>query len=271
MCLLTFVPGGVLPDTDALRSGARWNRDGHGFAIVFGGRLIVERGLDGERVIEDFARQRRAHPDGPALFHSRMGTHGDISRTNCHPFRIGGDPRTVLAHNGVLPKRVRPVDGDRRSDTRIAAEDYLPRHPFGSLATQSGRDRLTEWLTPFNKVVLLTVDPRYPAHAYVFNEQAGIWDGGIWYSNMDFCETTADAQWWETYGADTACPVCLNAESVDPRTGLCDDCGCCADCGAPGRYCVCFTPGGWSQPDHVEGGRSGEAFAVSGTDLCGRA
>lgn len=247
MCLLTFFPGGSLPDADALHNGAYLNRDGHGFAIVTRDRLIIERGLDGDQVIEDFARQRRAHRDGPALFHSRMGTHGSIDKANCHPFRVGGDPRTVLAHNGVLPKRVWPAKGDRRSDTRVAAEDYLPRHPFGSLATQRGRTKFANWLTPTNKIVLLTVDPRYRERAYLLNEDFGIWDGGVWYSNTDFRPSRdVDVEWWDY---DTTCRYCLGVDSVDPETGYCVDCGFCADCGVPQSHCACYRPGVWDDPD----------------------
>jgi glutamine amidotransferase len=106
MCLLTYLPAGVQPDTDALLTGALVNADGHGFAIVAGrrlDRLIVQRGLDGEAVIDAFIAARLQHPQGPALFHSRLATHGDTTLDNCHPFTLGGDTRTVLAHNGVLP------------------------------------------------------------------------------------------------------------------------------------------------------------------------
>ncbi|MFE7803032.1 hypothetical protein [Nocardia sp. NPDC057440] len=62
---------------------------------------------------------------------------------NCHPFVVGGDPRTVLAHNGIL---AHPSSGDPRSDRRIAAEDLLPRRPFGSLDSWAGHERLERWL-----------------------------------------------------------------------------------------------------------------------------
>ncbi|MGW5105951.1 hypothetical protein [Nocardia sp. NPDC004123] len=42
------------------------------------------------------------------MFHSRFATHGFITNQNCHPFAIGGDERTVMAHNGVLPDIVQP-------------------------------------------------------------------------------------------------------------------------------------------------------------------
>src|SRR4051812_17252054 len=181
MCLLTFFPAGVLPDTDALLNGAIVNNDGHGYGIVADGRLIVGRGMDADAVIAAFAAARAEHRDGPALFHSRFGTHGKPCVDNCHPFPVGGDARTVIAHNGVLPAAVQPSKGDARSDTRIAAEDFIPA--LGSLRARRIRLRLQRWMTPHNKIVILTVDRRFKQRSYILNENCGIWDGGIWYSN----------------------------------------------------------------------------------------
>jgi hypothetical protein len=187
MCLLTFCPDGVVPDVNALADGASMNPDGHGFAVVAGDRIIVRRGLDAEQVVEEFIRVRDAYPNGPALFHSRLATHGTVSKQNCHPFRMGRDRRTVLAHNGILPDQVRPVGDDIRCDTRIAAEDYLPHDPFGSLDSPAGSEALRRWLGPTNKMVILTVDPRYRNTAYLLNEDCGFWhNDGAWYSNTGF-------------------------------------------------------------------------------------
>ncbi len=156
MCLLTFVPADVMPDTTALLNGATVNDDGHGFAIVADGQLIVRRGMDAEAMVETFATLRRTHPHGPALFHSRLRTFGKRTVDNCHPFPIGGDERTVVAHNGNLPAVVQPAKGDPRSDTRIAAEEFLPA--LGSLRVRRNRLRLERWMTRHNKMVILTVN-----------------------------------------------------------------------------------------------------------------
>src|SRR5919197_328019 len=138
-------------------------------------------GIPADLMIEPSPAPRHAHPHGPALFHSRFGTHGKRTIDNCHPFPIGGDNRTVMAHNGILPAVVQPAKGDPRCDTRIAAEDFLPL--LGPLRARRTRLRLQQWMTPRNKIVILTVDQRFKDRAYILNEEAGIWDGGIWYSN----------------------------------------------------------------------------------------
>jgi hypothetical protein len=259
MCLLTFYPGGVLPDTEALLNGSYVNNDGFGYAIVTGDRILVRHGLDAEKVIAAFDTDRRANPAGPAMFHSRFATHGDTSAMNCHPFPVGGDPRTVLGHNGVLPAVVQPSRKDPRSDTRILAEDFLPA--FGSMRARRNRIRLQKWMTPANKIVILTVDRRFTKQAYLLNEDAGIWDSGIWYSNSGYLEDRwygrLDDRWYGrgsgwTWGQtdegwdSRRCMFC--GSTRDRLDGQCTTCGGCADCGEEWGDCQCYIPvhsAGW--------------------------
>jgi glutamine amidotransferase len=266
MCLLTFLPASTQPDTDALHIGAAANNDGHGLAIVAGDRLdelIVHRGMNAKDVIAAFTAARTEHPAGPALFHSRLATHGKTNVDNCHPLVVGGDCRTVLAHNGVLPQAVQPRKGDRRSDTRIAAEDFIPA--FGSLRARRIRLKLARWMTPDNKMVILTVDRRFKQRAYILNEQAGIWDGGIWYSNTGYRpyiphfgldDDRFDDTWYHQYDADDEAGSraerwdwqrvpdrCANCDAIiDVRDGECPWCGWCLDCGELPDRCFCYTP-----------------------------
>jgi hypothetical protein len=250
MCLLTYLPAGMLPDITALLTGAAFNPDGHGFAIVDSDQLIVRRGLDGPQLIDVFAVLRHRHRHGPALFHSRFATHGVRSIDNCHPFPIGADPRTVIAHNGVLPKAVQPAGKDPRSDTRIAAEDFLPM--FGPLRQRRVRRRFEQWMTPDNLAVVLTVDPRFRQRGYILNEQSGIWDDGIWYSNDGYLP--APAPRWSSIGelgpgrpmwddleiGAARCGYCY-AVVGDPL-GECPSCGWCLDCDEPPGDCLCHLP-----------------------------
>lgn len=250
MCMLTFFPAGAMPDVDALTNGAYVNDDGHGFAIVSGGEVLVEHGMSADDTIAEFARLRHLHPRGPALFHSRLCTHGAVGLPNCHPFRLGHDGRTVLAHNGILPSEVQPRAGDTRSDTRIAAEDFLPDEPFGSFGSQRGRERMAKWLGHYNKVVILTVNPRYRDNSYVINEEAGVWHDGTWYSNRDYlahhsAATAASGAWWGDEGQyahdESAGSTCVWCETVnDTRYWYCGECGACPDCGDVVDYCPCW-------------------------------
>ncbi|MGY1898339.1 class II glutamine amidotransferase [Nocardia gipuzkoensis] len=236
MCLLTYIPGNVAPDPVALAIGARANPHGHGFAIVDQRRILVGRGMNAERVIAEFTKARTEYPEGPALFHSRYATHGSISLANCHPFRLGGDARTVLAHNGTLPKRVYPGAYDPRSDTRIAAEEYLAKQPFGSIDTHRGARGLASWLGS-SKLVILTVDPAYDYHAYLFGEQAGSWVAGVWYSNTSYLPPERR---WPVRGRRYLCGYCQKLD-LHRASRYCRDCGWCFDCETAFPDCSCIT------------------------------
>lgn len=209
MCLLTYFPAGVLPDADALRCGAQCNNDGHGFGILIPGQedILVFKSMNAAEAIDEFVRMRAQYPEGPALFHSRLTTHGNTGVDNCHPFVVNGDPRTVVAHNGILPTDAHPkkigttvvhkttkdkvpyqvIENvyDDRSDTRILADDLLMAR-WSNLDSRHSRKRLTAWLGRSNKILVLTTDPTYRRNAYLFNSGLGEWVGGVWYSNSSF-------------------------------------------------------------------------------------
>lgn len=248
MCMLTFFPHGVQPDVEALANGAVANDDGHGFAIVHGDRLIVRHGMDASNMIAKFTALRAELPDGPALFHSRLGTGGSVSRRNCHPFYVGDDRMTVVAHNGILPNTAQPFKGDWRSDTRYAAEEILPTR-FSDIGSKRWRRRLTKWLGKHNKLVFLTVNPNYWQNAYILNEEAGEWNGGIWYSALDYLYPGCRGYYtgvgtrslWDSSTTLFTCDQCL-FRTLDIEIGYCWKCGACADCGSIRGFCDCYIP-----------------------------
>ncbi|WP_405180852.1 class II glutamine amidotransferase [Nocardia sp. NBC_01377] len=236
MCLLTYFPPGVQPDPTALRTGATVNPHGHGYALIIDGRIRTGHSMEPDPLIAEFFALRAEHPEGAGLFHSRYATRGARSLANCHPFPFGHDPRTVLAHNGTLPKRVHPRAYDPRSDTRIAAEDYLPHQPFGSIDTHRGARGLASWLGS-SKLVILTVDPTYARCAYILNEQAGIWEDGIWYSNTTYQPFSRRRP---QHLPSVRCDGCGHVDLY--RSGRhCDTCGWCFDCWQSFPHCDCLT------------------------------
>ena len=236
MCLLTYFPPNVQPDTDALWNGTVSNHDGHGFAIVSRGALIVRHGMNGDEMIELFASMRKRHADGPALFHSRFGTGGSYTRFNCHPFRFKGDRRTVVGHNGVLPETCQPDRKDKRCDTRFAAETLFPKG-FGHLSNPVNRDRLGDFIGKSNKLVILTVNPAYDQSAYIINEDRGIWEDGVWYSNTGYQDRP---KYWYTGSPakpKTECPEC-GGLSIS-KYAHCWDCKKCVECRQDWDGCNC--------------------------------
>lgn len=271
MCLLTYFPPGTEVDKahrSRLLDGGYVNSDGHGFGLVDGQTLIVSRGLELALVLDRFERVRRDHPDGYAMFHSRWGTAGSVDKANCHPYRLGSDRRTILAHNGVLPHKAQPRPGDQRSDTRILAESILPTGRLGYPFTKRGRKRLANWLGPQNKVVILTTNPMYDRQAYLLNSKYGHWVAGVWYSNASYdwpiyaSPKGAQGTIWPkgdsgpisertkntrailaNTNRSRDCRFCDTYNSVGAFTGLCTLCYTCSVCGAWADLCECFDKG----------------------------
>src|ERR1035437_3398377 len=124
MCLLVFCKPKTTPDREDLETACKNNPHGFGFAVVAGNKIHTGRDMDPKRAVDRFLRERAKYPEGPALFHARMSTHGLPDAHSCHPFRGGGDKRVILAHNGIFPVGMAPKDP--RSDTRLFAESILP-------------------------------------------------------------------------------------------------------------------------------------------------
>lgn len=262
MCMLTSFGPGVVTDGEGIFNGALSNDDGHGWAIVVGRgnsrHIQVGHGMRADNVVDDFLAARAKNPNGPALFHSRWATHGEIGEPNCHPFLVGGDPRIVLAHNGILPAKAHPLKGDDRSDTRKFAESILPK--WGSLDSRSNRKRIEKWLG-HNKVLVLSVHPNSKHESYLFGEHLGNVDKteGVWYSNHDWLwapkvkapipawnwghtvgapeigtsvpSILEGTRWDDEYQRDQDCRDCGAYASVSKALLMCRICYTCQDCG----------------------------------------
>lgn len=257
MCMASYFPPGVIPVATELWNGAELNPDGHGFAIVTKDRnLIIQKSMSADEAISKFMEQRHKHPEGPALFHSRIATSGKVDVTGCHPFKVGQDNRTVLAHNGIL---FNPGKDEPRSDTRIFAEVMLPR--FGSLDKAKTTRKLEKFIGRGNKLIVLTVNPARRQTAYLINSSAGIWaKSGAWHSNYDY-----EGRWWNddvyaipgfTYGAKSTgkpkvirygnsvfpCEVCGAYDAVSMADSICEVCNACNDCKMHINMCMCYMP-----------------------------
>lgn len=242
MCILSYLPPNTDVDTEGLFNGGLANPHGHGWAIVAGKAIVMGKSLELSEALDEFIAAREQHPAGPALFHSRWATHGSVSTDNVHPFLVGRSPLTVVAHNGILPKSAHPAKGDDRSDTRLFADEILPSR-YRRLDRVNVQRALANWCGKFNKLVILTVDPRYRRSAYIVNEGVGEWDTktGIWHSNGDYLR----GGYWdgEDYGRVRTlgyeeCALC-EARMVG-EDGYCEACSGCQDCYEEITECLCW-------------------------------
>lgn len=254
MCLLSYFPRGIDVNPDHLHNGCTVNRDGFGFAIAdhVNGKMITDHSMHADYAVSKFTEMRARYPDSDALFHSRFTTGGNVDETNCHPYQVGRDTRTVLAHNGVL---FGTAATEPRSDTRIFAEDIMPRQ-YKRLDKPTVQTAITKHIGAYNKVLILTVNPRYRNTAYLFNAKSGIWTPeGAWHSNGDYKGWQTRYGSYRTYytGAgydddatitDTGvnCPECGTVGSVDLTSVMCYECDTCYDCGMHYTVCQCYNP-----------------------------
>ena len=275
MCLLTFIPEYTKVDGNLLACGAENNPDGFGFAIHAGREIIHNSGLNFHQIYDQFESLRNIH-HGPALFHSRITTHGGTTLDNCHPFQIGRDTQTVMAHNGMLPIEAK----GGKSDTRIFAEELFPS--WGGAATLNSR-KMRKKLSKFasgSKLVFLSANPDVNEDFTIINEKDGHWEDGVWWSNSSYSwmprryygggtmytsgweRTTSptpnesgrrthitDCSWTDTngdliWGELWTCDICDHVQYFDDDNieyaDLCERCDSCLFCAMPRMQCCCY-------------------------------
>ena len=289
MCMLCVIPPQVLPSREKLENSALNNPDGFGFAIAIPseGRILVERTMNADDSINAFLAMRAKYPEGYAIWHARYATHGSTTLDNCHPFYVGSDGLTVLAHNGVLPTE--EGKGELRSDTRIFAEDILARIGGVTALDNPQIYNMLEDFSTGSKIAVLTVDPRAKYDLYLLHENKGkIDDTGVWWSN-DSCDLNYyakpapmkyngyyDNEWGNAaWGMDSytpsssksspqvlddskyQCEVCmaiLDADELESTDYLCVFCESCQLCTMNMSVCMCYKPRGGKthEPKEVE-------------------
>lgn len=274
MCLLVAYLPGSMPDPAALSRAASRNPDGYGWAIVAGGRVLSHRTMDSSEGVSSFVTARAANPDGPALWHARIGTHGALDLENCHPFTVEGNPLVVVGHNGMLPISTKCG----RSDTRVFASDMVR---VSDLDDPAAFYWLEQWAAG-SKLVFLSADPATSSALYIVNENDGDWsdtEPGVWYSNSshrEFVPFTFSADPRKATGRGVFSSVVDAGDDLDDLDGsggpwsyyregdpmsMCEGCGTlwpafcewCDDCGSllddNGHASPVFDldgPGGWS-------------------------
>jgi len=181
------MPEGKVASKQSLENASWYNDDGFGWAIRGDGKILVGKNMNFDNAYEEFMDVRSTNK-GDALFHLRITTQGATDLTNCHPFYVGKDQLSVVAHNGMLPVDV--PSGDNRSDTRMFAEKLLPqRGGITFLNGDGGITKLSKWAEG-SKLVFLTVNPASKWRYVIINSEDGHWgkdaDDGVWFSNGSY-------------------------------------------------------------------------------------
>ena len=269
MCLLVVCEPNSTPKASDLHAGACSNPHGYGFAIVADGQIISERSMSAKKSIARFIELREQYPSGYAMWHARYATHGVKNEQNCHPFMVGGSDLTYLAHNGMLDVSIE--HGDRRSDTRVFAEDVLPKiGGVSALDDDTIWTMISKWASG-NKIAVLTLDPSAKHKFYLINENLGTWDDeGVWWSNAshkpkpvsyytaplsvpvgsirmddDLAYQYALADYMGEDAHVDVCPMCEQLTDLDVEPDYCMSCEMCFDCEVVKTDCLCYNVTKW--------------------------
>jgi hypothetical protein len=230
--------------------------------------------MSAKKAVSKFLELREQYPSGYAIWHARYATHGVKNEDNCHPYQVGDDTNSFLAHNGVLDTFI--SKGDKRSDTRVFAEDTLPKLG-GVLALEDENIyRMIEGWAGGSKIAVLTTNPQAQYQLYLINERLGTWDEhGVWWSNSSYKRTIvtprsyynpspnpiadtgafaednfADEQSYyaelqaqlDSYAIIDECPTCEALIDIEVSVDFCQYCEACVSCGAHQLNCMCYTP-----------------------------
>lgn len=266
MCLL-MVTMGELPKREYLENACFNNEDGFGFAVNHGDHIVSGRGMKVDRTIDRFFEEMQSNPGAVGMFHARYTTHGTTHVDNNHPFRVGGRKDILLGHNGMLPVALKA--GDKRSDTRVFAEDLLPTMGIEVLDDKSYFKQLEDWARG-SKLAILSTAPELRDSVYILNEKSGHWDRDIWWSNNSYqykytytyTPKPYTSSWeydlldhdkkqligsMDLIGKDESvvdyCFYCYNELSEDDwENAVCSVCSTCVDCNEHTATCMCYTP-----------------------------
>jgi len=252
MCLLVVASPNSTPKKKDLECASCNNPHGFGFAVITPNGIVTGRGMSAKKIIKQFLEVRKQYPSSYAMFHARYATHGVKNDENCHPFKVPSNVDTYLAHNGILDIKIAP--SDKRSDTRIFAEDTLPT--MGGVAALDD-DHVWSMVSKWSlgsKIVVFTLDPAAKQECYIINEASGHWDNdGMWWSNNGYKQSTwTTSTYFSTPSSDkdsadlienSECTRCGTIAFEDSNPYYCEMCYTCYDCyGAYEDTCLCWTP-----------------------------
>lgn len=176
MCIAIYKPEGIKIDRKILERCYNANPDGAGFMYNENKELHMHKGFFS---FKDFYKDYKQHESKQAVIHFRIKTHGPISTDNCHPFMV--NKSLGFVHNGVISGF---GEGDM-SDTRHFNEEIVKplAAKWGNLSLfQPAIKSLIESRIGYSKLIFLDRHGNYD----IFNENKGVWDNGVWYSNSSY-------------------------------------------------------------------------------------
>lgn len=183
MCIAIYKKRGLTLSEATLKKCFESNPDGAGYMWTeelpgVGSQIQVRKGFFDFNTFYACWKEQAEKLDTDYVLHFRWATHGEKDKHNCHPHRI--NQRVAYVHNGILPIDV-PV-GSSVSDTILFARQYLNNLPRHWERSQKWLDEVGKRIGWGNKLIIMARD----GHIAIVNENHGVWDSGVWYSNSGF-------------------------------------------------------------------------------------
>lgn len=178
MCVIIYKPKKAVITKKVLRQCWDKNPDSAGFMFAVDGDLTIQKGYTVFKVFyKDYRKQENLHNENFVL-HFRIATYGEINEANCHPFVV--NKNIGFVHNGIL----NCVNATKsKSDTSVFCTQVLRKLPVDFLNRTEYRI-LLESVCIAEKSKFAFLNSKGTVH--IFNENAGTWSKGCWFSNIHF-------------------------------------------------------------------------------------
>lgn len=178
MCVAILSPENVTIPESHLKRSFEVNPDGAGFMYAEDNQLHIEKGF---MTYEDFLEAYTPHETKAIAVHFRITTHGDTDEGNTHPFRVGSNLGFI--HNGIINNVDCSADKTRSDtyhfNTKFLAPFYKRDSRF--IFKEHFKDVIKSYIG-YSKLVFLN----NKGHHTIVNEDKGVWDEGVWYSNTSY-------------------------------------------------------------------------------------
>lgn len=195
MCIIIAKPKGMkaIPLKN-IYQGCENNPDSFWIYASNGDKTTVVKYNDYRTMLD--AIHKYNNPEWLLVIHARIATHWAIDFINQHPYPLTNDIKQVVnwqkwkwkwfMHNGILSE----FGADKR---------YSDSIDFGVqfLSKTENKDVVEKKIWPWNKIVVMD-----GAELTIYNEGAGVYDNGVWYSNNSYKQTPFN-NLYSDYGYNT--------------------------------------------------------------------
>lgn len=178
MCIIAAIPQGKTISKDVLKRCWHNNPHGGGFMYSNGKSVLTfKEMISFKKYWNNFTNLRLQYPNSHFVCHFRISTHGKINTANCHPFLV--NKKLGFCHNGVISNAPNDINF---SDTVMFNKTILEKLPSDFLEDEAIKKLIKVYIGSGSKLSFLTYDNKL----HFINEEAGVWDNGIWFSNRGY-------------------------------------------------------------------------------------